>query len=462
MSDDDMMMPIQQVSEDLPIRAVTDEGLGNTSWVLRVGDEALVVDPERDPVPYQRAAEQLGGQIVLAAETHLHADFVTGSRELAANGAAVAAAADGNLEWPHQALADGDEIDFGRQKLQVLATPGHTPEHVAFLFVDDGRPRAVFTGGSLMVGSVARTDLIDPDDTEALTRALWHSINHRLLALPDDVAVLPTHGAGSFCAAAGGGRRWTMIGEERSSNPLLQAEDEDDFVRRVLAGFGSYPPYFGRLREVNRLGPHVYGRFPGLADLDADQVEELRAQGAIVVDVRSVGDYASGHVPGSLANTLRPQFASWLGWVVEDPSTPLVFVTDHHTDRRELVRQCLNIGYERLAGEITDHAWTAAGRPMATSPLLRPDQLEDHQILDVRQESEFRAGHVPHATHLELGALPHQPSGIGDGPLVTMCGHGERAATAASILEDAGHPGVAILDGGPDDWATATNQSLER
>lgn len=462
MSDEGLAMQIQPVGDDLPILAVTDEGLGNTSWVLGLGGEAVVVDPGRDPLPYQRAAERVGGEIVLAAETHLHADFVTGSRELAAAGASVAASADGEIEWPHQALADGDEIDFGRRTLRALATPGHTPEHVAFLFLEDGRPRAVFTGGSLMVGSVARTDLIDPDDTEALTRALWRSINHRLLTLPDDVAVLPTHGAGSFCAAAGGGPRWTTIGQERATNPLLQADDEDEFVRRVIAGFGSYPPYFERLRGVNRVGPHVFGDLPGLAALDADQIDDLRSRGAVVVDVRSVRDYASGHVPGSLANTLRPQFASWLGWLVEDPSTPLVFVTDHHTDRRELVRQCLNIGYEHLAGEIALDAWTATGRPIGSSPLLRADELEGHLVLDIRQANEFGAGHLPRATHIELGALPSEPSVIGDAPIVAMCGHGERAATAASVLERGGHPGVAIFDGGPNDWAAATDQPLER
>ncbi len=459
---EDVTMPTQPVGDGVPILAVTDEGLGNTSWVLAVGGDAVVVDPERDPTPYQLAAERLEAQITLAAETHLHADFVTGSPELAAAGAKVVASSAGEVAWPHQPLADGDEIDLGSWKLRVLATPGHTPEHVAYLAVEDGTPRAVFTGGSLMVGSVARTDLIDPEDTEALTRALWQAINHRLLTLPDDVLVLPTHGAGSFCAASGGGSRWTTIGQERASNPLLQAEDEDDFVRRVIAGFGTYPPYFLRLRDVNRRGPHVYGTFPTLVPLDAKRVEELSEQGAMVVDVRRVSDYAAGHIPGSLANTLRPQFASWLGWLVEDPSTPLAFVTDHHTDHRELVRQCLNIGYEHLAGGIDIDTWTGAGQPTTSSPLLGAEEMEGHLVLDVRQTTEFQAGHVPKATHLELGTLREHTGQLGDGPAVAMCGHGERAATAVSVLEAAGRPGVAILDGGPGDWSATTGESLEQ
>jgi hydroxyacylglutathione hydrolase len=456
-------MRAERTSAELPVVAVTDEGLGNTSWVLGLDGDGVVVDPERDPVPYEIAADELGADIVLAAETHLHADFVTGSRELAAaHGATVAASAAGEVAWPHRAVADGDEIDFGRWRIRALATPGHTPEHLAYVLVEDGRPRAVFTGGSLMVGSVARTDLIDPADTEALTRALWHSINHQLLALPDDVLVLPTHGAGSFCSAGAGGPRWTTIGRERASNPLLQADGEDDFVRRVLAGFGSYPPYFTRLREVNRLGPHVYGTMPALPSLDADRALELRAAGGVIVDVRPVASYAAGHIPASLADTLRPQFASWLGWLVADPGVPLVFVVDDHTDQRELARQCLSIGYENLAGTIDMATWEAAGGPVATTALVGPSELDGRRLIDVRQSTEFAAGHVPDAVHVELGALAERAGEIGGGPTVTMCGHGERAATAASVLEGAGHEDVAVLDGGPGEWAAVTNDRLAR
>lgn len=452
---------VARVPGDLGVVALTDQGLGNTSWAMSVDGEVIVVDPERDPEPYLAVAEQLGGPVVLAAETHLHADFITGSPELAAHGASVVAAADGHIAWEHSPVAPGDSVELGRWRLRTLATPGHTPEHVAYLLADGDAPRAVFTGGSLLVGAVARTDLIDPADTEGLTRALWRSINRELLSLPDDVAVFPTHGAGSFCSAAGGGRRWTTIGDERRTNPLLQVDDEDRFVRAVLDGLGTYPPYFLRLRELNRLGPHVFGAIPHLDVLTADQVVDLRSRGAVVVDVRPVTDYAAGHLPSSLANTLRPQFASWLGWLVEDAAAPLVFVTDGHTDRRELVRQCLNIGYEHLAGEITIDAWRAAGGDVATTAIVHANSMEGRRVVDVRQASEFTAGHVPGATHAELGSLPTTGVRAG-GTLVVMCGHGERAATAASILEAAGHDDVAVLDGGPDDWASAHDRALDR
>ncbi len=447
---------------DLPVVAIPDEGLGNTSWAVGLDGGVVVVDPERDPAPYLAAAQRLGGAIVASAETHLHADFITGSRELAAHGAEVIASAGAELTWPHRPLAPGEGVEVGSWRLSALPTPGHTPEHVSYLLSDREGPRAVFTGGSLLVGAVARTDLIDPQDTEELTRALWRSINRELLALPDDVVVLPTHGAGSFCTAAGGARRWTTIGEQRRSNPLLGVGDEDEFVRLVVDGFGSYPPYFLRLRELNRLGPAVFGTVPPLPVLSAQAMVDLRRQGAVLVDVRPVRNYTAGHVPGSLANTLRPQFASWLGWMVGDPAAPLVFVTDSHTDGRELVRQCLNIGYENLAGQIHIDDWVHGGGEVASSEIVRATAVDGRRVLDVRQASEFAAGHLPDAQHIELGSLPAEASRVGDEALVVMCGHGERAATAASILEVAGRRGVAVLDGGPDDWVVATSQPLVR
>lgn len=450
-----------QVPGELPVVALTDEGLGNTSWVLGLDGGVVVVDPERDPEPYASVAEQLGVPVVLVAETHLHADFVTGSRELAARGATVVASAGGEVGWEHRAVVPGDEVDLGRWRLRTLATPGHTPEHVSYVLIEGTCPRAVFTGGSLLVGAVARTDLIDPEQTEALTRALWRSIQGELLGLPDEVVVLPTHGAGSFCSAAGGGRRWTTIGHERRHSPLLQIDDEDRFVREVLDHLGSYPPYFLRLRELNRRGPRLLDAV-ALPALSPEQVVDLRDAGATVVDVRPVADYAAAHVPGSLAIALRPQFASWLGWLVEDPTAPLVFVTDAHTDRRELVRQALNIGYESLAGEISVEAWRAGGGAVATTPLVQPEAIDGLPVLDIRQAGEFAAGHVPGALHVELGSLRHAGLAVGDAPLVVMCGHGERAATAASLLEGAGHGTVAVLDGGPGDWAAASGCELQR
>jgi glyoxylase-like metal-dependent hydrolase (beta-lactamase superfamily II) len=335
------------------VTPVPDEGLGNTSWLIDLGDgRVAVVDPGRHAGPYLARAECSGARVAYSVETHLHADFVTGSRELAVYGTTVVAPAGGGLEWPHRPVDDGEVVDLGGLTLRALSTPGHTPEHLAYLLSDGDRPVGVFTGGSLLVGAVARTDLIAPDRTDELARALWRSLHDRLLTLPDDVAVYPTHGAGSFCSAPAGDRRWTTIGDERRTNPLLAAADEDGFVEALLAGLGTYPTYFGHLREVNRAGPAVLGvPQPALPVLDLDAFRRHLAGGAVAVDTRPVVAWAAGHVPGVLALPLRPQFASWLGWLV-DRDASLVFVVGADQDRAELVT--------RSATTTSSASWPAA------------------------------------------------------------------------------------------------------
>jgi hydroxyacylglutathione hydrolase len=444
------------------IRSFVDEGLGNSSYLVDLGDgRALVVDPERDPGPYLEAAERLGLSVVYAAETHLHADFVSGSRELARQGAEVLASAAGGMEFPHRALGDGDEVDLGGLRLRALATPGHTPEHLSYLLLDGERPKALFSGGSLLVGAVARTDLISPELTEDLARALYRSLHERLLGLPDELPVYPTHGAGSFCSAPAEAERTTTLGREKLLNPLLGAPDEDSFVKQLLEGLGSYPPYFLRLREVNRRGPTVYGpATPVLAALGVPEVQRLLEAGAAVVDVRPMAAFAAGHVPGSLSIALRPQFATWLGWLVPG-DRDIVFVAEEGQDRAELVRQALKVGYERLAGELAGGvaAWEAAGLPLRRLRLV-PAAEADGRVIDVRQASEFVAGHIPGAENIELGSLP--ATSVRPGRLTLMCGHGERAMTAASVLlARRGFEDLSVVVGGAPDWAAARRQALE-
>ena len=440
------------------IVGIRDEGLGNSSWLVDLGDgSALVVDPRRDPRPYVSAAGRRGLQLRFAAETHLHADFVSGTSELAqAAGAQILASSGAQLAFEHTPVGDTDEIDLGGLTLRVLATPGHTPEHVAFLLCDAGLPVALFTGGTLIAGGAARPDLIAPDQTEPLARAAWRSITERLLALPDDVPVYPTHGGGSFCASGASEAPSTTIGAERAGNPLLQVSGEDGFVDRLLSGLGSHPGYFLRLRDVNRAGPPTYGpETPALRPLDVSETAGLVVAGGMVVDVRPVTAYAAGHLPGSLSIELRDGFASWLGWLVDDPGTPLLFVVDADQDRDDLVRQCLGIGYEHIAGEIAGGvgAWAQAGHELRSTPLFaRPGG--DVTVLDVRQESEWLRRHVPGAVHIELGELGERAAELPAGRVVTHCMHGQRAMTAASLLERAGRRDVAVFTGGPQQWVT--------
>ena len=452
------------------IHPVVDEGLGNSAHVVELGDgRALVVDPARDPTPYLELARWRRLRLAYAVETHLHADFLTGSRELAAaDGAQVLAPQASRLGFAHRGLEDGEEVDLGGLTLRVLATPGHAPEHVSYLLLDDGRPAALFSGGALLVGTVARTDLAGPGRTEPLARAAYWSLHQRLLPLPDELGVYPTHGAGSFCSAPVEGGRTTTIGTERRHNRLLAAPDEDAFVADLLAGFGSFPPYFLRLRERNRVGPELLAAdWRVLPLLSTDRVRQHMAGGGVLVDARPVTAFAAGHIPGALSIALRPAFASWLGWLVHD-AQPLMFVLDEDQDRGELARQARTIGYDNLVGELAGGmaAWQAVGLPQRRLSLVEAGQVDDRTgvVLDVRQASEVADGHLPGAVAVELGAFAGNqvPAQLPVGPVTVMCAHGARATTAASLLERAGHQDLRVAIGGPRDWQRATGQALTR
>ncbi|WP_328398340.1 MBL fold metallo-hydrolase [Streptomyces sp. NBC_00390] len=447
---DDHLMPL------------VDEGLGNSAYLVDLGDgRALAVDASRDLRALRAAADRRGLTVAYAADTHLHADFLSGAVQLAHDdGAAVLASAAGNRAFAHTAFADGDETDLGGLTLRALATPGHTDEHLSFLLLDGSRELGVFTGGSLIVGSAARTDLLGADRAEELARAQYRSLR-RLADLPDATAVWPTHGAGSFCSAPPGAERTTTIAAQKRANPLLAAPDEDTFVRQLLDSLGSYPAYFDRLGEANRLGPALLRSAPTLAALSPDQVRHLIGEGAQIIDVRPVAEFAAGHIPGAVSIPLRDQFATWLGWLLPD-ETPLVFVTRPGQDLSELTWQALKIGYERLAGHLDGGmaAWTAGNRAQERIELLTADKIVERPVLDIRQRAEHIAGHIPGAVHIELGDLTERSAEAPRRPVVA-CGHGERAMTAASLLQRAGHKDLAVLDGGPADWSKATGRLLE-
>ena len=454
------MTGIRSAADDRwDILAIVDEGLGNSSYLVPLGDRrALVMDARRDPTPYTELAERLNLRIAFAAETHLHADFISGSGELAAFGAAILAPLASHLAAAHRGLEDGEEVDLGGLTLRALATPGHAPEHLAYLLLDGPKPLALFSGGAVLPGGAARPDLIGPDKTEPLAHDLYRSAHQRLGDLPDDLPVYPTHGAGSFCSAGAGGQRTTSLGRERHESPLFTAAAEDAFVRRFLDGLGTYPPYFLRLRTVNQRGARLYGVTPPeLTPLSVDEFRRHQAVGATLVDVRPFADFARGHIPGALSITLRPAFASWVGWIVP-AGRPLVFLRAPDQDQRDLVDQCLKIGYEKLVGELEGgmDAWRAAGLSESVVALRQVNEDLQGAPLDVRQASEWAGGHIPGARHVELGSVLASAGTIPPGPLTIYCGHGERAMTAASLLEAQGRKHLAVLDGGFDAWRDAS------
>ncbi|MFF4691623.1 rhodanese-like domain-containing protein [Streptomyces sp. NPDC001307] len=440
---------------------LVDEGLGNSAYLVDLGDgRALAVDASRDLRALSAAADRRGLRVAFAADTHLHADFLSGAVQLGHDhGAAVLASAAGRRGFPHQGLADGDEVDLGGLTLRALATPGHTDEHLSFLLLDCGRPLGVFTGGSLIVNSAARTDLLGASRTEELARAQYRSLR-RLTRLPDETAVWPTHGAGSFCSAPPGAERTTTIGTEKRANPLLAAPDENAFVSRLIASLGSYPSYFDRLAALNRCGPAVLTATPTLPALDTERVRAVLADGGHVVDVRPAARFAAAHIPGSISIPLRGTFATWLGWLLP-AGDPIAFVTEEDQDLSEIVWQAYKIGYERLAGRLFGGmtAWQEAGLPTSATAFVTPDQAPAAPYLDVRQTAEYTAGHVPGAVHLELGALAAHTAEVPEGAVVA-CGHGERAMTAASVLERAGHTDLTVLNGSPGDYAAAHGRRL--
>lgn len=447
---------------------IVDEGLGNSTYLLDLGAGlALVVDPERDVRHVRAEARRLGLSIAFAAETHLHADFISGVRELTeTEGATVLAPEVGPRGFAHTGLKDGEQLKVGAYTLRALATPGHSPEHLSYLLLDADGLVGVFTGGSLMVGTAGRTDLVSPDMTVPLARAQYRSLQ-LLMELPDETPVWPTHGAGSFCSSGSGGERTTTIGRERATNRLLQVTGEDSFVDALLGSLGTFPDYFLRLGEVNLRGPAVLTAAPAPSAFSLEQVINSRDEGAQIVDTRRPADFAAGHVPGSLSIALRPVFATWLGWLA-DPQRPVVIVRSPDQDPENIVWAAAKVGFDTLAGELDGglRAWgdTATAR---TSSLIKAGCLvrgaeASSSVIDIRQATEFRAGHIADARNIELGGLAEHFSELPSGPLVLMCGHGERAMTAASILERAGRTDVAVLDGGATDWAQAAHRPLER
>ena len=335
------------------IRMFVDEGLGHSSYLIELGDgTAAILDPPRFPAEHLAAAETQGMALRWTIDTHSHADYVTGSPSLAAqSGVTFVAPAASKLETPHRAMRDEELVGLAPGVgLRAMWTPGHTPDHHVYLVEHDGSAVALFTGGSLMVGAVGRTDLCGPDLAAPLAHEMFHSLR-RLDGLRDELAVYPTHGAGSFCSAPGGADRTTTLGRERATNALFRIDDEDTFVEHLLAGFGSFPTYFARLPELNRRGPRLYAQLPGLDRLDVVTVDERVAAGALIVDARPIAEFAAGHVPGSVSNALRPVFASWLGWIT-DLDRPLVIIAGADQDRDEIVRQALDIGHDNIVGEL--------------------------------------------------------------------------------------------------------------
>ena len=407
---------------------------------------------------YIDIAAQRGVTIAYALETHVHNDFISGARELVAEtGCQVGASASGGLLFPSLRLQENDEIDLGEFKLRVIHSPGHTPEHIAFLLEEQGNPTAIFTGGALMPGGAARVDLLGPRVAPFLARWLHNTIHEKLLKLPDSVLVYPTHGGGSFCSAAapGGSGIPSSIGEERKNNPLAFQTDEADFVQFALSGLGSYPKYFPHMGDINRRGPDVLGGVPRLASLTALSAHPQLEENVALVDARPEIEHNLGHVAGSFAVPFGNSFATWVGWVVPW-GQPLIFMSADPEHNEEMVRQLIRIGYDRLNGFVDGgiDGWRSAGLEVEVSKRIDLDALDAllsqpgaPMIIDVRQRNEFHTGHIPGALNIELGELQDHLDGLPrEVPIVIVRAAGMRATIAASILHRDGRENVQVVD----------------
>lgn len=444
------------------------EGLGNSSYLVGLPNgEAVVVDPDRNASRYFVAAEANGFRLTKALEIHLHADFVSGSHELASRGVTIWAPATAELDFSHTPVTPSSELQLGGVLCSPVGSPGHTPEHLAYALHAPSGPPLLFSGGSLLAGGAARTDLIAPGQTEVLTRQEFHSIQHAFAHLPDETQLLPTHGGGSFCSSGGSGERTSTLGFERRHNAILEHRDEEEFVRWFPSTFPAAPDYFFKLRPINRRGARLARDIALPRPLGADEFAAAMADGAVVVDTRPQAEFMTAHIPGSLSNTFRDVFATWLGWLVPLDANLLFIAGDEHID--EVVNEALLVGFERFAGVLDGGiaAWEGTGRNLKSAPLVdgraAAEALADGVVaVDVREDSEYRQEHIPGAIHIPLGSLQKRLAEVPrDRELVTYCGHGERSATGLSILQRAGFTQVSNLDLGIGGWAAAGG-GLER
>lgn len=465
-------------------RELYDQALAQASYVIgcQATGEAIVIDPLRDPAPYLDVARAEGLRITHVTETHIHADFVSGARELcAATGAQLFLSAEGGPEWQYafaehdqaRLLHDGDQIMVGNIQFDVLHTPGHTPEHLSFVVTDTPRgagAMGILTGDFVFVGDVGRPDLLEraagiAGTMEAGARTLFHSLQ-RFRTLPDHLQVWPGHGAGSACGKALGAVPSSTVGYEKLSNWGVSERDETAFVAAVLEGQPEPPRYFAAMKRMNRDGPPVLGVPPVATQMSADNViDGVHTSTRWVLDLRPAGQFAEGHIDGSLSLPYSKTFSTWVGSII--PVTDeIVLLSDNDPDAVQwAVRDLSRIGFDRIIGwadaSETLTAWRAAGHVLHSIPQASVDRVlptvadSAAAIVDVRGRTEWDAGHVRGAIHIPLGDLRQRLAELPPTPVFVHCQSGVRSAVATSLLHRLGRTDAINVRGGFAAWRAA-------
>ena len=466
------------------VKRFFDAKLAQVSYLIGASEtrQAVVIDANRDVDQYIRAAAEEGVAITHVTETHIHADFVSGSRELAARtGAQLLLSGEGGPQWQYAfardanaiLLNDGDRFDVGSVRVEVMHTPGHTPEHLIFLITDTSvldEPLAAATGDFLFVGDVGRPDLLEraanvSGTMEPAARALFGSLK-RITRLPDHLQIWPGHGAGSACGKGLGSLPQSTLGYERLTNWALAPMSENEFVARVLTGQPDPPAYFGEMKRINKEGPRVLGSVEQPERLSLERVESLVSSGALVIDTRPAAEFAAAHLPGTINIPINRAFTTWAGWFVP-------YDTDYHLivdDRcsyclEDALRELRLIGLDRVRGyaaadvvtalQARGHATARVGQIDAEGVAQRLAAGTAH-VIDVRSMAEWQAGHIPGAQHIPLGELVGKVNTIPrEQPVIVHCQGGARSAIAASLLQAEGVPDVLNLAGGFNEWRAA-------
>jgi len=436
----------------LHIETIRTEGLGDSTHILIHDGIAVVVDPQRDLDRFESVLNAEGADPRMVIETHLHNDYVSGGLAMSRRtGAELLMPAGAAPVFRHRPAFHHEDIDLGPLLIRPIHTPGHTPEHTSYVVVFEGQERAVFSGGSLLVGSAGRTDLLGEERAESLARLQYGSV-FRLADLPNQVELYPTHGAGSFCTSSGAGEVTSTIGAEKQTNPVLLYKDEDTFVKGELANLVPYPAYYRYMGPMNIRGVDE-------ADLSVPVIDTI-PDGVTVVDARPMERYAAGHLPGALGIELRDSFGTWVGWLTEH-NTPLVLVMDTDQDTEEAMRQLVRIGYDDVRGVLRHPAdEIAVSFEVVDVRQFAEAATSGAQILDVRAPNEWvEEGTIEGAflSYVPDVAL-ETPSGLRDDePVWVLCGSGYRATIAAGMLQDRGFEPVALINGGATDVLRQTS-----